>query len=263
MAKNACCCWDFTLHDICDRELVDEWLKKTCKKWCYQLEKGELTKKLHYQGRVSLKLKARMPELWRGIHWSVTSKENMDNDFYVCKEDSRVEGPWRDDDPYIPRQIREISELYNWQKELILLAKKWDTRTINVLVDKGSCKGKSILVGKMCCELKIARKIPPLSNYKELMCMVMCMPESKCYLIDMPRALDKSKQEEFFSALESIKDGHVWDNRYTYKEKWFDSPNVWVFTNTYPDQSLLTPDRWKLWSITETGLRALRCNTKP
>lgn len=201
------------------------------------------------------------PKQW-GIHWSVTSKTNVENDFYCCKDDTRKEGPWRDTDAYIPRQVREITDLYPWQKSVIEISGHFNSRVVNVLIDKKGCAGKSVLVGKMCCELKIARKIPPLSNYKEVMGMVMCMPESKVYLIDMPRALDKTKQEEFYSAIESIKDGHVWDNRYRYVEKWFDSPVIWVFTNVPPNKKLLTPDRWKCFEIDEErGLKALRCNT--
>lgn len=266
MSKTPVCRWDFTCsRDKCNKEDLIFYLKKLCKKYVFQLEKGASGYE-HWQGRVSLKIKNRKVGTEYGIHWSATSNENMGNDFYVLKEDTRIEGPYSDEDEeiYVPRQLREITELFDWQEEVIMISQKFDARTINVIVDKEGCKGKSTLVGKMCCELRCARKIPPLSNYKELMNMVFCMPTSKCYLIDMPRALDKSKQEEFYSALESIKDGHIWDNRYTYKEKWIDSPCIWVFTNVPPNRNLLSRDRWKLWTIGEGGdLRALRCNTNP
>lgn len=264
MSKNQVYKWNFTLksENITVDELKEE-LKRMCKKWVFQLELGE-TGYLHYQGRISLKVKKCLPDKKWCFHWSPTSKTNVDNDFYVTKEETRKDGPWKDDDIYIPRQIREINNLFGWQCSVIERCQKWEPRIVNVIVDAPGCKGKSILVGKICCELKIGRSIPPLTNYKELMGMVMCMPESKCYLIDMPRALDKSKQEEFYSAIESIKDGHVWDNRYTFKERWFDSPSVWVFCNKKPNSQLLSTDRWRLWEIGPEGeLRALRCNSKP
>lgn len=241
---------------------MKEFLKRIAKKWCFQLEKGAKSGKEHYQGRVSLKLKSRTPERLGDIRYFVTSNINSDNDFYVCKDETRIDGPWRDDDVYIPKQIREITELFPWQKEVIERCQKWEPRLVNVIIDKDGCIGKSILVGKICCELKCGRSIPPLANYKELMGMVMCMPVSKCYLIDMPRALDKSKQEEFYSAIEKIKDGHVWDNRYNFKERWFDSPAVWVFCNKKPNCQLLSVDRWRFWEVDSEGdLRALRCNS--
>lgn len=220
--------WDFTIWDkefeLREDNIID-YLIIFSKKYCFQHEDAGSGK--HYQGRVSLKVKSRkIPPVEFGCHWTRTNGMCLGDDFYVCKDETRVEGPWRDDDIRIPRQILEIKELYDWQNSVIAISKIWDSRSVNVIVDRDGCKGKSILVGKMCCDLKMARSIPPISNYKEIMCMVMNMPESKCYLIDMPRALDKSKQEEFFAAIESIKDGHVWDNRYSYKEKWFDSPVV-------------------------------------
>ena len=39
--------------------------------------------------------------------------------------------------------------------------------------------------------------------------------------------------------------------RHSYKEWWFDSPRVWVFTNEAPKLKYLTAGRWRFWDITE------------
>jgi hypothetical protein len=52
-----------------------------------------------------------------------------------------------------------------------------------------------------------------------------------------------------WSAVESIKNGFAWDDRYSYREKYFDCPNIWVFSNQCPDMSMLSEDRWKLWEV--------------
>lgn len=253
--ENAVATWDFTLWDKenkLNKEGIIEWLTKFSKKYAFQWEDAGSGK--HYQGRISLKVKKRsLPEIKWGIQWRLTSGASCKDEFYVLKEDTRVEGPWTDRDEihYVPRQIREIEELLPWQNSVIEISRKWDPRSINVIVDENGCKGKSILVGKMCCELKIAKKVPALNNFKDILNIIYCMKESKIYLIDMPRAMDKSKQEEFYSAMESIKDGHIWDNRYTYKERWQDAPNVWIFTNAHPNKDLLSKDRWKIWTIGE------------
>lgn len=264
--NNQCCVWDFTIWPqelgIDEKEII-EWLENFCKKYSFQLEAGK-TDREHYQGRISLMNALRESALrnqfnkW-GVHWTRTSCVNIHNDFYVTKEEGRIKGPWKDDDEkiYIPRQIREIEDLLPWQEAVVDKTKQWEPRIVNVIIQEKGGVGKSILVGKLCCEYKTARSIPALTNYKEIMCLVMSMPVSGCYLIDMPRAMDKSKQEEFYSAIESIKDGHVWDNRYKYKERWFDSPNVWVFTNRRPNRLLLSKDRWRLWEIEEGCLKAL------
>lgn len=251
--------WDFTIwnkEELISKDNIVEFIKEFSKKWCFQEEDAGSGK--HYQGRISLKVKSRKCPLKWGVHWS---RSHVDDDFYVCKDESRVNGPWRDDDVRIPKQISEVSNLFAWQLEVIEISKRWDSRHINVIIDEHGCKGKSVLVGKMCCELGVARKIPPLDNYKDLMCLAYSMPTSKVYLVDMPRALDKSKQESFYAAIESIKDGHIWDNRYSYKEKWIDSPVIWLFTNNYPNMDLLSKDRWRMYKIDNENLRALRCNT--
>ena len=44
----------------------------------------------------------------------------------------------------------------------------------------------------------------------------------------------------------------MYDLRYTYKEWWFNAPQVWVFGNMEPDLRLvMSMDRWKIWTINE------------
>ena len=105
MSKNAICGFDFTYHyeneDFMDQmERIKGWCIEHTKKWSFQYEEGQATSKRHFQGRFSLKIKQRgasvkSPFAW---HLSPTSKANSNNMFYVEKEDTRVEGPWRDDD---------------------------------------------------------------------------------------------------------------------------------------------------------------------
>jgi len=256
--NNAVCNYDFTLWDkenLIEVASLRCHLNEVAKKWCFQKE--DAGSGTHYQGRFSLKVKKRIGEFdLMGAHLSKTSNENMNNDFYVCKEETRVAGPWRDTDAYIPRQVREIVKLRPWQQTIIDNSNVWDTRTINVLLDTKGNIGKSTLVAYMATK-EGARVLPPLNSFKEILGAVMCMPVSRCYLCDMPRGLDKEHQSEFFSAIESIKNGHVYDTRYSFKEKWFDCPNIWVFTNYLPNEMWLSRDRWKYHEVVADNLKAL------
>lgn len=268
-------CWDFTLFlgvvlpategvdesdnfKLWDYTLIKKQLREICKSGTFQLEEGEKTKKLHYQGRISLKKKRRKSEIvklatetfLRGIHWSPTSNANKGNHDYVTKDHTRVDGPWDITEcTYVPRQIREIKELRPFQQQIIEDAKKWNTRIINVVLNPEGCVGKSILKGWLRA-YKIGRPLPAINDYKDIMRMVMDMPTSSLYLMDMPRAMKKDKLGGMYSAIETIKDGYAWDDRYQFKEKAFDSPNIWIFTNTAPDMDLLSRDRWKIWGVT-------------
>lgn len=261
--------FDFTIPE---KELtftdIKTGLKGYVKKYCFQLEEGD-TGYRHFQGRFSLIKKRRLQEIipnfqkiFPGIHLSPTVKDNQTCDFYVTKTDTRVEGPWSDTDEetYIPRQIREIKELYPWQQKVIELSKIWDTRVIDVIYDPNGNNGKSILTTYMGV-YKLGKTLPFVNDYKDIMRMVMDLPTSNCYIIDMPRAINKEKLFQMYSGIETIKSGYAYDDRYQFKDKYFDCPRVFVFTNTIPDFNLLSRDRWNIWTINSNkNLEAFHCN---
>lgn len=246
--------WDFTIpeHEVTLEALI-KVLNTHAKQWVFQLEEGFGGYK-HYQGRLSLKEKKRT---LKGIldmpgFCSPTSKGAAGQFDYVTKEETRVAGPWRDSETeaedYIPRQYRDL-KLHPWQLSVQSKLDVWDTRVINVIYDvQGNC-GKSTFSRYMQI-LKKARVIGFCREYKDIMRMVMDLPTSRAYFIDMPRAIKKEKLYDFWAALETVKDGYAYDDRYNFREKNFDCPNIWVFTNTIPMLDLLSRDRWKVWSIT-------------
>lgn len=253
---NPCCVWDLTIwEDKIKREKLIELLKEHCKKWCFQLEKCPETDKLHYQCRISLGLKVRtngVTKIFGNVgHWSPTSDENRDNMFYVCKNESRIDGPWRDTDEeiFIPWDLEGIV-LLPWQAQITNSGNERVRRKINILIDVEGGKGKST-VARYCRVFGKGMMIPYVSEYKDMMRMVMCMnPRNvKMWLIDMPRSINKKKLEEFYAGVEVLKGGYAWDDRYEFKDRVFDPPVVWVFTNTRPDTNLLTQNRWTFWKI--------------
>lgn len=254
--KNAQCVYDFTYFGDLKSPEITKILSNHCKKWCFQLEECPTTSRKHMQGRFSLKMKKYKTTIpFKLGNFSITSGENCNNDFYVLKVDSRIKGPWKDSDEviYIPRQIREIENLRPWQEEIIEKMKIWDTRTINCIYCPNGNIGKSVLVGWVRA-YKLGRCLPPVNDYKDMLRMVCDLPTSHAYLIDMPKAIKKDKLGGFYSAIETIKDGYAYDDRYSFKEKVFDCPNIWIFTNTLPDFNLLSSDRWQVWQVEKLHL---------
>lgn len=252
-----CCVWDIRVSaDKTTKQTLTDTFKRIAKKWCFQLEKGEETGYLHYQCRVSLKTVARDSELRKRLgieaYVSPTSNENRDNNFYVCKEETRQDGPWKDDDPYIPRQVREIKDLRLWQRQIVNSAKDWDTRTINIIYDEQGNHGKTTIKTYIGAH-RIGRALPFTNDYRDMLRMVMDTPKVPLYLIDIPRALKKEHLFQFFSAVETIKDGYAYDDRYNFREEYFDCPTVWVFMNVIPDLGYLSKDRWRFWRFSEKG----------
>lgn len=260
--NNALHRYKFTLSfDKCkDKKILDKWLKSNCKKYVFQLEEGD-SGYMHFGGRFSLRKKRRKIELVHIIQqveelktiWLAPEVTTNNDDFYDTKEDTRIEGPWSDQDVeiYIPRQCREIVDrLRPWQQQIKDDIGVWDTRTINMIFDPNGNIGKSTF----CTYLSatgLARQLPSVNDYKDMLGIVCDLPTSEMYLIDMPRAIKKDKLGGLYSAIESIKNGFAFDLRYQYKEKFFDCPNIWVFSNILPDFTMLSTDRWKIWEVDE------------
>lgn len=273
-----CSVWDFRLNfEAVKPEVLLSFMKNNAKRFVFQKEKGDETGYLHYQGRFKLmkkRYKQQLINLFESNNIPVpnylkpTCKENHKDDFfYVMKEDTRCDNLIFYDDVnklkytgvpnvgYLPVQYRS-KKLYPFQ-ETILASKDWeDYRTINCLCDFVGNLGKSY-VSAIAEILHGAIDMPPLNDFKELISLMcnICMDTEnrspKLVFFDMPRAMSKNSLLGFYSAVEQIKKGKLYDMRYHYKSYWIDSPTVWVFTNQRPDVNLLSRDRWVFWKVTD------------
>lgn len=259
--------FDFTCFCDISSETLGGVLQTICDKYCFQQERCETTEKLHYQGRMHMKVKIRMNTLSTKLkklevpmHLSITSDVNKNNYFYVMKDETRVDGPWKfgddDDDNFIADWEEDVMKLkpYPWQLSILELMKiTRDRRTVHVIIDKSGCKGKSTLIDMMVTK-KMGYRIPYMKSYKELTQYVCSLlkelgersPKNFCF--DIPR---KINYESIFSAIETIKSGTLHDGRYKATVWKYNTPNVFVFTNEVPEFDLLTKDRWKFWKITD------------
>lgn len=253
MCENPVARWRFTSScKFWTKDELIKTLKLYCKHWCFQREIGSETGFEHFQGKLSLIKKSRT------LKWLINSHntpEHEDSDIYETKINTRLEGPWNDKNQpsYIPRQIRDITELYPWQKIIVNDADVWDTRTINWVVNETGNQGKSILKTYLGVN-KLGRAIPLCNDYRDIMRIVMDTPKCKLYIIDIPKAFRNGLKNEFYAGIETLKDGYAFDDRYSFKEEYFDCPNIWVFSNQDPDKSLLSLDRWRIWDLKDKNL---------
>lgn len=270
---NAICVYDFTLgKDFVELENLKKWLNANCKKWSFQLEKGESGYE-HYQGRFSLKTKLRLSTLKKRIevpqiHLSPTSEDNCDNMFYVTKTETRISGPWSDKDIeiYIPRQYRGlVDNLHPFQKTIWDSYDIFDTRNINIIIDTIGNIGKSVIASLLELYGR-GHDLPCVNDGKELIqsaCDWMMDNQIRVpgvFTMDLPRAMKQKQLRGIYTALEQIKKGKVVDMRYHYRQWWFDSPQIWVFTNCQPKLKYLSMDRWRIWSVEPDTLTLIPYN---
>lgn len=265
---NAVSVWDFRISaDNLDKDLIIKQLKRIAKKYVFQLEKGEQTGYLHYQGRISLIKKHRKSELLKMfndipvpnyLEPTANPVALTGDNFYVTKEETRVSGPWDERQEvvkYIPRQYRGMLEkLYPYQRQIYDTADDFDTRIINMIYCPHGNIGKSTIAS--VCEL-FGRGIdlPPVNDAEKLInaCCDICEAKDtrnpSPIFVDLPRAMNKDRLNGIYTAIEQIKKGKLFDLRYKYKEYWIDSPQIWVFSNIKPELQMLSLDRWRVWYV--------------
>lgn len=249
-----------------DHQALIEYLTPWCKKYVFQKERGEDTGYVHWQIRLYLIKPSRIASLLskgfgKGGHLSPTSTTvHHGNSFnYVMKADTRVEGPWSDRDApeerFLTRQLTWFMQqpLRPWQSQVLQFVQRIEDRKITLIHDVHGNSGKSIF-----CEFLEykghAIELPPFNDLNDLMQCVHGLKNQKCYLIDMPRGLVKTRLAQFYSGLESIKNGVCYDKRYAFKRRRFDRPQIVVFTNSLPNFELLSPDRWSIYQLSNLQL---------
>ena len=177
--------------------------------------------------------------LWHG-HISVTTTDvhNSKNFNYVMKVDTRVAGPWKDEEfdlkemPILTRQLAKFQtlQLRRWQHQLMEEIQGVDDRRIILVHDRVGNSGKSIFTEYL--EYRgLAYEVPPFTNVADLMAVVLASRQKECFVIDMPRSLPKGQLAEFYAGVESIKNGLAYDKRYAFKKQRFNRPQVVIFAN--------------------------------
>lgn len=259
--------WEFRANrDYYEIGPLRERLNQLGKKWVVQLEKGNKTGYVHWQGRINLwkvKRKSELLKLMNQIgmkapnYLAPTSGNGKATWSYLLKVDTRIDGPWKDTDQaaYVPKQYRNMT-LYPYQQAIIDSKDDFDFRKVDCVIDTAGCNGKSTCAS--IADLFHGGIDLPWVNDAEKLIQSLCdiLIAKQCrkpgiVFIDMPRCLSKERLTSLYAAIEQIKKGKVWDMRHSYKEWWFDSPRVWVFTNEAPKLKYLTADRWRCWVINE------------
>jgi hypothetical protein len=249
-------------------------IKGIAKQFVFQLERGEKTGKLHYQGRCSL-IKKKRPHLATklfvkafekyldGVSWffePTTGKEYLKGTFvYQMKLDTREDGPWSDKDipEYVPRHIRNITP-YPFQQSVLNSMTEYDDRSINCIIDPTGNNGKSILAALIRNAGGIT--IPCVGDTERLVatvCNILTAKQERTprlIAIDMPRSINNNRLYQLMSAIEIVKDGWVYDTRNHFKEWSYDKPQIWVFTNNEIPTKYMSNDRWNFYNIKDKEL---------
>jgi len=255
--------WSYTFAFEDDAKFDDAAFAKKLKnngaiKWCFQEEKGAGGLR-HLQGCASFKTGKRLSELspirfpgLKPAHWSATHDDTAAS-FYSTKEESRIRGPWSDKDQpaYIPIAFRDpvIRAEQQWILDRL---EDQNNRKILFIVDRAGNSGKTWLGMYLCLHRRGVRIPSSMKSAQEIIQAAMATlgstPAEQRYLsLDIPRSVSgHDSWIKWLSALEDIKNGHLCDPRYQWKECFIEPPRMMVTSNQRPPQDLLTSDRFDI-----------------
>lgn len=280
---SACALYSFRLNvDVGTPDELIAWCNEWFKFWVFQLEEGDSGYQ-HYQGEGSLRKKRRPTEIVNAMRKQgsivpnyiapipSTEAESIKGvhhlrERYGSKTDTRINGPWfsQTSDEFVPKQYQN-KQLTNWQQFVrntgLEECSNLSDRHVHWIYDKDGGHGKSNLAMLLEIEGK-GIDLPSLNDYKELtQCLCNILMDSNnrdpgIILIDLPRALCKAQMNGFTTACEQFKKGKVVDVRHHTRKWLFNTPSVWVFSNSLPPLSHLSADRWKVWHYDGPGIHA-------
>ena len=155
-------------------------------------------------------------------------------------------------DKHIPRQYTDI-KLNQWQQQLLGTRLEFNDPWVDCLVDPKGNIGKTTVAA--VGELKYGcLDVPTVDNGDKITQSICEMLHNRkrdpaLIFVDLPRAQDKISLRGIYAAIEQAEKGKAWDVRHKYRQWWFNSPRIWVFTNKMPEVHLLSADRWRFWKI--------------
>lgn len=221
------------------------WIRKNdVHKWVMGAETGQNGYD-HWQIRMQTRYTwDEMCEIWKGFH----VEEASDKWEYETKEGIY----WTSEDHRENRQMR-FGEMRFAQKQALEALRATNDREVMVWYDQTGNVGKSWFTGALW-ERGLAYVVPPtVDTVKGMMQYVASSYIDHGWrpfvVIDIPRSWKWS--EQLYTAIESIKDGLVYDTRYNSRMINIRGVKVLVMCNTLPKLDKLSADRWVIYD-TET-----------
>lgn len=216
--------------------------KNDCKKWIIGKETGKNGYE-HWQVRLETSNDSFFE--WMQEHIPTAHVEKSDNGVDECRYETK-EGQYVMYSDRVQNLMQRYGAFRPNQKRAMQALQATNDRQVVVWYDETGNVGKSWFTGALW-ERGLAYVTPPtIDTVKGLIQWV-----ASCYIdggwrpyviIDVPRSWKWS--EQLYSAIESIKDGLIYDTRYHSRMINIRGVKVLVMTNTMPKLDKLSQDRW-------------------
>jgi hypothetical protein len=254
-------------------EKITRVLEQHCSQWVFQLERGEQTGYVHFQGRMRLREKGYVPKVLRewpatvlpGVHLSVTTcraftTRNFD---YVTKDETRVQGPWTERDVRLnSEQLAAFvaSGIRPWHRAVVDTLRQQDHSHIDLLVHTAASQLDRVdwaVFKEWLQHQKLSYQVQAgVEQPQHLLRCVFNLPPQPGYTVTLPvYRLDRDglRLRKFLNAIEDVKCGESHDPRWNHRERIVrDRPRVLVSATAHPGRDVLSA-HWRCWMIDEAG----------
>ncbi|QIR82269.1 replication associated protein [Chicken smacovirus mg5_1081] len=156
---------------------------------------------------------------------------------------------WTSEDTDEVRRVR-FGKLRPIQRDILAQLNQQGDRQIDVWLDKSGNHGKTWL-SQHLYERGEAMVVPRSSCSPEKLSAYVCSAYrgEGIIIIDIPRS--RKISPELYESIEELKDGLVFDHRYSGRCRNIRGVKVLIFTNTELDTKKLSHDRWRLHGISK------------
>lgn len=243
--------WVFTLNNYTEDEY--NLLKNYCTQKTHYIigrEIGENNETPHLQGYIShknpLDFKS-IKNICARLHLE-KAKGNDDENYLYCSKEGNFETNM------LPPLKTRLLSLYenitwkDWQNEVLeIINTKPDPRKIYCYVDIEGNSGKSFL----CKYIDLIYDVIIAEGKKEDIFhqINQLMTEKKepyIVIVDVPRSQSNYIN---YTAIEKVKNGHLYSGKYEGGKCIFETPHVFIFCNQLPNLHELSADRWVIKHI--------------
>lgn len=249
---SACVHWSFTVNNYTEEHISTIVLKSKSRGdfYIFQEEKGE-NGTAHLQGYYKFKHRKRPLEVFSAdilpAHWE---KARSPKDLIAyCSDPNKRNGRIWANMPY-PEEVKIIEPDYDWEQEILqIIENDPDDRFIfwywsqEGNVGKTSfCKYLTVKHGAIALHGKGADVRNGVVQYKHVNGVT-----PKLVVYPIPRCFNTDYIS--YESLENIKDMYFYSGKYEGGMICGNSPHLFVFANTPPDETKMSKDRWVIKEI--------------
>lgn len=241
--------WDLTIPKgmLTTKQVVEMFERAHSDKFVIGEEVGTLTGYEHFQCKGHFRKPYTQNEIKKIFGESVHCEPSIVKDFTYCEKEGKFYRSWQGAlAPFYDLELRP------WQGQAIADLKEQSERECTVIIDKIGNHGKSYLSKHLVAKYNYAY-VPPMTSAEDYMFMAMAHPSAKGFIFDIPKSENTQQEKAMWSAMETIKNGYLYDKRYSFQEKWIEPPKMLVLTNDKPPKNMLSEDRWRLLELIDRG----------